>query len=123
MDALTSTAPAPSPAPAPAPAPAMPLTAAPMPPTTGGGGGFSGQGFKDFMKSINWVEIGFGVLGTAVLYYTIFYYKHNINISQNFKVDLENKIDDLTMKVSDLSSIVNSRESTQRQSSPNDLFV
>ena len=118
MDALTSTAPAS----APAPAPAMPLTAAPMTaaPSTGTG---SGQGFKDMMKSFNWIEIGFGILGTAVLYYTIFYYKHNINISQNFKVDLENKIDDLTMKVSDLSSVVNSRETTQKQSSPHDLFV
>jgi hypothetical protein len=107
MDALTSTAPATAPAPAsapapaPAPAPAMPLTAAPM--TAAPSTGFSGQGFKDFMKSINWVEIGFGVLGTAVLYYTIF--------------------DDLTMKVSDLSSVVNSKESTQKQQSPNDLFV
>lgn len=119
MDALTPTSTAPAPAapaaPAPVPAP-MPMTAAPMVASSGS----PKQGVKEILKTMNWTEVLFGVLGTATLYFTIYYFRHNIQMSKTFKMDVENKIDDLTMKVSDLSSIINASETKQPQQ---DLFI
>jgi hypothetical protein len=95
---------APAAAPAPAPAPIVAATPAPAPMQSGS------TDIKGIMKNLNWVEIGFGILGTTALFYTIYYFKYNINMNKSFKVDMQNKIDDLTIKVSDLSSAVNGKE-------------
>jgi hypothetical protein len=99
-------APAPAAAPAPAPAPA-PVTAAPAPMPSSDS---NSTDIKGILKGLNWVEIGFGILGTTALFYTIYYFKYNINMNKSFKVDMQNKIDDLTIRVSDLSSAVNGKE-------------
>lgn len=119
MDAMTNTAAAPAPAPTPAPPPApapMPMTAAPM---STGGDGPSKQGVMEIMKGLNWTEILFGVLGTATLYYTIYYFRHNMSMSKSFQTDVENKVDELTMRVSDLSSVINAQSENKPS---NDLF-
>jgi hypothetical protein len=99
-------APAPA-APAPAPAPAPAAAPAPMAPAPMQSGSTD---IKGIMKNLNWVEIGFGILGTTALFYTIYYFRYNINMNKAFKVDIQNKIDDLTIRVSDLSSAVNGKE-------------
>lgn len=100
---VTPTAAAPAPAP-PAPTPAAPApAAAPAPmsmPSSGGGK------LTDMVKRLNPLEIGFGILGAAALYYTIYYFKYNMTMSKGFRTEIENKVDELTMKVSDVQSAV-----------------
>ncbi len=87
------------PAPA-APAPAAPAQPAFTPPASSGGG----DNIIDSLKSLNWLEIGFGVLGAAALYFTIYYYRYNMIATKSSLDGMQNKVDDLTMKVSDLGS-------------------
>lgn len=101
MDGLTSTPvnPAPASAPAPAPAPAPAATPAPMAtPSTGGGK------LADIFKRGNMIELGFGILGAAALYFTIYYYRYSMTVSKGISADLQNKLDDLEIKVGDLQS-------------------
>jgi hypothetical protein len=97
--ATTATAPppiAPAPAPAPTPAPAP----APAPMNMGGGS----SKVTDIVKKLNPVEVLFGVLGAAALYYTIYYFKYNLAMNKGFKNEIENKVDELSMKVADVQS-------------------
>lgn len=102
LTSATTAPAAPAPAPAapaaPAPAPAMPMGGMPM-------GGGSGK-ITDILKRINVVEVGFGILGAAALYYTIYYYRYNLTMSKTFRTEIENKVDDLSMKVADVQSAV-----------------
>ena len=114
LAAATATA-APAAAPAaaaPAAAPAAPAapTAYNPPPLDGGSGG---NGVMDILKRLNWLEVGFGVLGSAALFYTIYYYKYNINITKTFQTDFQNKLDDLTIKLSDVQSVVEKNNQQQ----------
>jgi hypothetical protein len=100
-----SSAPAAAPAAAAAPAtpvvaavPAVPATPA-MPPASGGGGTW-----KDAFKSINYIEVGLGALGAAALYYTIYFYRFNIQSAKGFQTDMRNKIDNMDMKIADFNS-------------------
>lgn len=61
----------PAPAAAPAPAAVAPVSYAPSSADSGSDSG--GGSIKDVFKSLNWTEVAFGVLGTAALYYTIYY--------------------------------------------------
>ena len=88
---------------APAPAPAAP-TPAPAPdfaPSSNGGGGNS---IREVFQSMNWTEVIFGVLGSAALFYTIYYYRYNLTMNKSFKTEIQNKIDDLTIKIADIQS-------------------
>ena len=76
----------------------------------------------DTIKTINPVEIGFGILGTAALFYVIYYFRHNIVVSKTFQNDIQNKIDDLTIKYSDLQSAL-SRETTSKDKTLNQGFI
>ena len=60
---------------------------------------------------MNWVEVGFGVLGAAVLYYMIYYYRNNAVSGKAFQIDMQNKIDELNIKLADVSSTLNSEKS------------
>jgi hypothetical protein len=63
-----------------------------------------GESIKDIFKSFNLSELLFGIVGTAALYYVIYYYRYNINESKVFKSQTENKLDEIEMKLSDISS-------------------
>jgi TolA-binding protein len=111
--ATTSAAPVPTPTPAPpAPAPEVKMD-------YGGGGGSS---FMETIKSLNPLEILFGVLAATTLYYTIYYYRHSIQIGKS-KTDLENKIDELEIKISDLSSAIQSQKQKQEQQNNNTNWI
>jgi len=115
LTSATATPTPPVPAPAPAPAPAAPAAPAPMSMPmsmpTGGGGKIT-----DVLKRLNPLEIGFGILGAAALYYTIYYFKYNMTMSKTFRTDIENKVDELTMKVSDVQSAVERDKAQATQS-------
>ena len=100
---VVAPAPAAAPTPAAAPAPATPSVAAPAPAPESSGGGFASS-IKEAVSTMNWTEVVFGILGSAALFYTIYYYKYNLTMNKTFKAEMQNKIDDLTIKLSDLQS-------------------
>jgi hypothetical protein len=67
------------------------------------------------LKNLNWVEVSFGILGSAALYFTIYYYRHNLNAQAGFKTDMQNKIDELQIKLSDVSSVLDNKNSSSPQ--------
>ena len=107
----TSTLPAPSGSPAPS-APAMQpvdTAAAPTMPEmddfhggTDRGGKFGG--LSDAFKSLNIVEIAFGILGATALFYTIYYYRFKMMANKADNTEIQNRLDDIAIKVADLQS-------------------
>ena len=116
---MEATTPAVAPAPAPIP-PAPPVAAAAPPsvntaapaaaPATSGSGSFKDAWNKTIS---NPAPLIFGILGSAALYYAIYYFKYNNQMNKVFVKTVENKIDDLDMKYSDLVSKVNQLEASQ----------
>jgi hypothetical protein len=62
----------------------------------------SDNSFKGIMKSFNWIEITFGVLGAAALYYTIYYYRYNMTNGDKARNEMQNRIDALEIKLAEL---------------------
>jgi len=81
--------------------------AAPVAPMAGGG---DSENFVDILKSFNWIEIGFGILGVTALLYTIHYYKSNIELAKTKRSESQNQIDELTMKIADIQSVLESKK-------------
>jgi len=98
LEGQVNPTPAATTAPAAAPAPATP--APDFTPSNSGGG----NSIKEVFQNMNWTEIIFGVLGSAALFYTIYYYKFNLTMNKSFKTEMQNKIDDLTIKIADIQS-------------------
>ena len=106
MDELTNNpAPAATPAPAAEPAQAAPAS---MPTSSS-----SSESVPDILKSLNWTEVLFGVLGSAALFYTIYYFRYNMNAGQAFQNQIQNKIDDLNIKIADVNSVLASKAQAQ----------
>jgi hypothetical protein len=57
---------------------------------------------KEAFASLNWIEVGLGALGVAALFKTMDYYNYMQKVQKSAKTELENKIDDLAIKVADL---------------------
>jgi hypothetical protein len=89
--AAAPAAPAAIPAPAATPAPAM-------------GDGGSGSSIKDVISGLNWTEVIFGILGSAALYYTIYFYRYKMAEGKALNTEMLNKIDDIEIKLGDLQS-------------------
>jgi hypothetical protein len=109
MDDLQTTQTNPAPA-QPAPITTPVVAATPMP-TTESKPSSEGS-VVSILKNMNWIEVGFGILGAAALYYIITYYRYNINAQKSFQKQMENKIDDLNIKVADVNSVI------KKQSTP-----
>jgi hypothetical protein len=75
----------------------------------------SGSSILQTMKNLNWVEIGFGVIGAAALYYAIYYYRYSVKNNKAFQTDFQNKIDDINIKMADVSSAMQEMKNTQEQ--------
>jgi hypothetical protein len=65
-----------------------------------------GSSIVQTLKNLNWVEVGFGILGAAALYYAIYYYKYSIKSAKAFETDFQNKIDDVNIRIADVSSSI-----------------
>lgn len=59
------------------------------------------------LKSYNWIEMGFSMLGAAALYFVITYYNTSSKVNKTYMTQVENKIDDLNIKVADIQSAMN----------------
>ena len=101
QNAAVSTPPAPAQAPAQAqPIPAPPMVQTPMPAAPQmASGGVTGS-VNDFFRGVNWVDVGILMLGTAALYYTIYYYRIKIKAQKRELADMGNKVDMMEAKVS-----------------------
>lgn len=105
MDATTPTTPTATAPPTPSVEATPPPTPPPaMPQMADGGTTSSGGGLKETFKNMNWVEVGFGILGATALFYAIYYFRYNINNQKSFVKNMEGKVDDLTIKMYDVSS-------------------
>lgn len=95
--------PTPAPAPAPTPAPA-PMVAQPNVQMADGGNVVSdnssgGSGFTGFLKDLNWMEIGFSILGVSALAYVIYYYRFKIQQDKLINNELQRQIDEIKMNM------------------------
>ena len=105
IDTSVASTPTPAPAPTPVVAPVTPMVAPPTSTDTPSSSG-SGSAIIQTLKNLNWVEVGFGILGAAALYYAIYYYKYSIKTAKTFETDFQNKIDDINIKIADVSSSI-----------------
>ena len=97
------------PAPIAAPVAAAPITPMPEQPMALQSGGGEGN-FVDILKSLNWIEVGFGILGVTALLWTIHYYKYNLQVAKKTTTDLQNQLDQLTIKIADVQSVQKAME-------------
>jgi hypothetical protein len=99
--------------------PTTPPQVVTTPPATAANGAVtpSTSSFQDSLKKAvsNPVQLGFGILTTAALFYAIYYFQYNIRFSKTFVKNVENKIDDLDMKYADLLSKLNSKPAETMQ--------
>jgi len=54
------------------------------------------------LKSLNWLEITFGIAGAIALYYTIYYYRYNMINGDKARTEMQNRIDALEIKLAEL---------------------
>ena len=85
---------------------AAPVTATSAPaytaPTSSASGG--SESITDILKGLNWVEIGISLLGVTALVYTISYFRYNFKVVKPEIANMQNQIDDLTIKLSEFTS-------------------
>lgn len=111
-----TTAPAQAPAPAPAPTPAP--TPAPMPQVAESNvpmmadGGQTSSSSGSFFKSLNWIEVGFAILGVYAISGAIMYYRYKIKQDKLINNDLQRQIDELKMNVQTGLSAKNTKYKT-----------
>lgn len=75
------------------------VEAQPMPATSAPAKENTTNGFNDFIKSINWLEAGFAILGAIGLYYTIYYYRYKLKDDRVANSDTQRQIDEIKMNV------------------------
>lgn len=79
------------PTPTPTPTPTTPIMA--------DGGTTSEGGVKGFFKQLNWIEVGFSILGVAALSYVIYYYRFKLKQDKMINNELQRQIDEIKMNV------------------------
>lgn len=65
-------------------------------------GGQTSSSSGSFFSNINWVEVGFMILGTTALLYTIFYYKVELKKNKLINNRLNKQVDELKMNLQSL---------------------
>jgi hypothetical protein len=76
----------------------------------------SDKSLMGIIKSFNWLEITFGIIGATALYYTIYYYKYNMTSGDKTRNEMQNRIDALEIKLAEL------QEQEENKNSPQNLF-
>lgn len=65
----------------------------------GGETSSSGGSVKAFFQSLNWLEIGFSILGVATLSSVIYYYKYKLKQDKMINNELQRQIDEIKMSM------------------------
>ena len=81
-----------------------------------------GDGILELLKGLNWIEIGVGMLGVAVLFSAASYFRNNNKLLQPSLTDMQNKIDKLTIELSDVKSALE-KKVMQQQASTQQGFI
>ena len=99
--------------PTPAPAPVAATQAPQVSAETSFTESSSDNSLMGIIKSLNWIEVTFGVLGAAALYYTIYYYKYNMTNGDKTRNEMQNRIDALEIKLAELKEEEESNNSAE----------
>lgn len=59
----------------------------------------SGSSVSGYFNSLNWVEVGFGILGVAALSYLIFYYRYKLGEDKMINNELQRQIDEIKINL------------------------
>ena len=73
----------------------------------------SDNSLMGIIKSFNWIEVTFGIIGAAALYYTIYYYKYNMTNGDKTRNEMQNRIDALEIKLAELKQEENNNNTAQ----------
>ncbi len=73
----------------------------------------SDNSLMGIIKSLNWIEVTFGIIGAAALYYTIYYYKYNMTNGDKTRNEMQNRIDALEIKLAELKQEEESNNSAE----------
>lgn len=94
----TATAPAITPTPSPAP---IPMVSQPNVQMAEGGNIVSetSSGVKGFFNDLNWMEVGFSILGVSALVYVIYYYRFKLQQDKLINNELQRQIDEIKMNL------------------------
>lgn len=98
----TTPAPAPAPVSSPAPAPApAPVSTTPNVQMADGGNivNETSSGVKGFFNDLNWMEVGFSILGVSALIYVIYYYRFKLQQDKLINNELQRQIDEIKMNL------------------------
>lgn len=101
---VSTPTPTPAPAPVTTPAPA-PMVAQPNVQMADGGnvssdsGSGSSNGITGFLKDLNWLEVGFSILGVSALAYVIYYYRFKLQQDKLINNELQRQIDEIKMNL------------------------
>lgn len=105
-------------APVAAPATAPATSVVPMPAAQSMESNFddssSDKSLMGIIKSLNWLEITFGIIGATALYYTIYYYKYNMTVADKTRNEMQNRIDALEIKLADMQEEEENKNSSQQ---------
>jgi len=93
-----------------APAPPVEIAPAVQAPTPQMNEG--GNSVIETLKGLNWVEVGFGILGTAALFYAIYYYKYSITTAKMVETRMQNQLDEINIKLADFQSVLEAKKKT-----------
>ena len=102
---------------APAVSTSAPMTAPTYTSNSSGSGSLSSM-----FRNLDLIQVGFGVLASATLYYALYYYRYNVNQSKAFALNIQNRLDELDIKLADVNSVFQN-EQQQQQQSGNDIFM
>jgi len=72
----------------------------------------SDNSLMGIIKSFNWIEVTFGIIGAAALYYTIYYYRYNMTNGDKTRNEMQNRIDALEIKLAELKEEENKNTAT-----------
>ena len=76
-----------------------PPTPPPSVPVMESGGSTATGGLRGFFNGINWIEVGFMILGSVALYYTIQYYRDKLKQDRQVRDEHQRQIDEIKMNV------------------------
>lgn len=100
------------------PAPEMPpvVYTQPQTPTMETGGKVSkNESFKEVFSDLNPMRIGYGILASAAFFFLIDYFRYNKLMKKTFVANVEDKIDELTIKYSDLNSALQNIKEKEKE--------
>jgi hypothetical protein len=96
---------------------AAPVAAEPIvnTPAFGGGGTMPQSSMRNVFENINWVDMGLLILGTASLYYTIYYYRTKINMTKKELPEIANRVDEVESKVAFIGDQIKTKKTRTRR--------